>query len=43
MFGEQNDLKRDIVEFRKEFRSGRVKCFEVKTTTSNMGVNECKR
>ena len=30
MFGEQNDLKRDIVEFRKEFRNGRLKCFRSK-------------
>lgn len=30
MFGEQNDWKRDIVEFRKEFRNGRLKCFRSK-------------
>lgn len=41
MFGDQNDLKRDIVEFRKKFRSGRLKCFRSKDYY--MGVNKCQR
>ena len=30
MFGEQNDLKRDIIEFGKEFRKWKSKMFRSK-------------
>lgn len=44
MFGEQNDLKRDVIEFRKEFRNKRLKYFRGKgCTRSNTRVNKHNR